>query len=153
MTTPQRLGTAINIIDCDVHHEVSSVKDLYPYLPTHYVEYIEDFGIMMPGVGYTNLPQKGRRAELWEAEGKDPQANIEQTRQVHLDAYGIDIAVLTGATVYGAAVHPDSDYATAMCRAFNDWTLNTWIEADHGSGRRLRLRRQTRARRQRRFIG
>ena len=82
------------------------------------------------GVGYTNLPQKGRRAELWEDEGKDPQTNIEQTRKKHLDAYGIDIAVLTGATVYGAAVHPNSDYGTAMCRAFNDWTLDTWIEAD-----------------------
>ena len=130
MRTPQRIGTAINIIDCDVHHDVSSPKDLYPYLPTHYVEYIEDFGTMMPRVGYTNLPQKGRRAELWEDEGKDPQTNIEQTRQSHLDVYGIDIAVLTGASVYGAAVHPNSDYGAAMCRAFNDWTLDTWIEAD-----------------------
>ena len=129
MRNPQCINPAIKIIDCDVHHEVSSAKDLYPYLPGHYVEYIEDFGTMMPGVGYTNLPHKGRRAELWEGADIDPQTNIEQTQQKHLDAHEIDIAVLTGATVYGAAVHPNSDYGAAMCRAFNDWTLGTWIEA------------------------
>ncbi len=30
MKTRQRTGPAIDIIDCDVHHEVSSAKDLYP---------------------------------------------------------------------------------------------------------------------------
>ena len=130
MEIPRYNSKNINIIDCDLHHEVSKPKELYPYLPPAYVEYIEDFGTMMPGVGYTNLPQKGRRAELWEGTDKDPATNVELAREKHLDAYGIDIAVLTGSTVYGAAVHPNSDYGAAMCRAFNDWTLDTWIEAD-----------------------
>lgn len=130
MKTVRHNGETINIIDCDLHHDVSKPKDLYSYLPRHYVEHIEDFGTMMPGVGYTNLPHKGRRAELWEGTDKDPATNIELAREKHLDLYGIDIAVLTGSTVYGAAVHPNSDYAAAMCRAFNDWTLDTWIEAD-----------------------
>ncbi|MCE2393710.1 amidohydrolase family protein, partial [Candidatus Poribacteria bacterium] len=51
-------------------------------------------------------------------------------RENHLDVHGIDIAVLSGSTVYGAAVHPNSDYGAAMCRAFNDWTLETWVKAD-----------------------
>ena len=120
----------INLVDCDVHHITSKPDDLYPYLPRHYVEYIEDFGTMMPGVGYTNMPRKGCRAELWEGQEEHPGSNIELAREKHLDTHQIDIAVLTGSTVYGAAVHPNSDYAGAMCRAFNDWTLDTWIQAD-----------------------
>jgi len=120
----------INLIDCDVHHVTSGPDDLYPYLPRHYVEYIKDFGTMMPGVGYTNMPRGGCRAELWEGQEKHPGSNVDLARERHLDAYSIDIAVLTGSTVYGAAVHPNADYAAAMCRAFNDWTLDTWIKAD-----------------------
>lgn len=37
MGSPQQDDTAIDIIDCDVHHGVLSAKDLYPYLPRHYV--------------------------------------------------------------------------------------------------------------------
>ena len=120
----------INLIDCDVHHSTSEQDDLFPYLPRHYVEYIKDFGTMMPGVGYTNMPKGGVRAELWEGQDKHPGSNIELAREKHLDAHQIDIALLTGASVYGAAVHPNSDYAAAMCRAFNDWTLETWVKAD-----------------------
>ncbi len=120
----------INLIDCDVHHSTSKQDDLFPYLPRHYVEYIKDFGTMMPGVGYTNMPKGGVRAELWEGQDKHPGSNIELAREKHLDAHQIDIALLTGASVYGAAVHPNSDYGAAMCRAFNDWTLETWVKAD-----------------------
>ncbi len=120
----------INLIDCDVHHSTSKQDDLFPYLPRHYVEYIKDFGTMMPGVGYTNMPKGGVRAELWEGQDKHPGSNIELAREKHLDAHQIDVALLTGASVYGAAVHPNSDYGAAMCRAFNDWTLETWVKAD-----------------------
>ena len=121
---------AINIIDCDLHHSTKKQEDLFPYLPRHYVEHIKDFGTMMPGVGYTNMPRGGVRAELWEGQDEHPGGNIDLAREKHLDTHGIDIAVLSGSTVYGAAVHPNSDYGAAMCRAFNDWTLETWVKAD-----------------------
>ena len=121
---------AINIIDCDLHHSTKKQEDLFPYLPRHYVEHIKDFGTMMPGVGYTNMPRGGVRAELWEDQEEHPGGNIDLAREKHLDTHGIDIAVLSGSTVYGAAVHPNSDYGAAMCRAFNDWTLETWVKAD-----------------------
>ena len=99
---------AINIIDCDLHHSTKKQEDLFPYLPRHYVEHIKDFGTMMPGVGYTNMPRGGVRAELWEGQDEHPSGNIDLAREKHLDVHGIDIAVLSGSTVYGAAVHPNA---------------------------------------------
>lgn len=46
----------------------------------------------------------------------------------HLDRYGIDYAVLTGAEALALSVHPDPDYANALASAFNDWTVSTWLE-------------------------
>ncbi|MCE2450269.1 MAG: hypothetical protein J4F35_18440 [Candidatus Latescibacteria bacterium] len=115
-------ATQFRLIDCDVHHTLPNDKALFPYLPRHYVERIEDFGSMMPQLGHTNMPKHGNRQELWEDQETNPAANVEIARQRHLDEYDIDVAVLTGGP-YSAAVHSDCDYAAAYCRAFNDWTL------------------------------
>ena len=120
---------ALQIIDCDVHHNVAEPKALYPYLPKHYVEYIEDFGNMMPNLGQTNMPGKGARTDLWVDEEEAPYARPEVAIKKHLDVYDIDIAVLTGGP-YAAAVHSNPDYAAAYCRAFNDWTIEHWLSAD-----------------------
>ena len=121
--------TDIKIIDCDVHHNVSETEVLFPYLPKHYVEYIQDFGTMMPGLGHTNMPGKGARTDLWVGQEDNPSAQPNVARTKHLDTYGIDYAILTGGP-YAAAVHSDPDYAAAYCRAFNDWTLDYWVASD-----------------------
>ncbi|MEM7032820.1 MAG: hypothetical protein AAF629_24945 [Chloroflexota bacterium] len=58
------------IIDCDVHHGdmTKELPELFPYLPRHYVEYIKDFGPLLPGLGYTNVPPatNATRHDLWE---------------------------------------------------------------------------------------
>lgn len=120
---------ALAIVDCDVHHAVKKPDDLYPYLPRQYVEYIKDFGAMMPGVGYTNMPRGGTRGDLWLDDATMPGTDPANVVKQHLDAYGIDRAVLTGGP-YGMAVHPMVDYAAAYCRAFNDYTRDAWCGAD-----------------------
>ena len=122
-------GTDIRLIDCDVHHEVLDQSHLFPYLPKHYVEYIQDFGPMMPYLGHTNLPWNGVRHELLAETDESPYARPDVACIKHLDKYEIDIAVLTGGP-YPAAVHSNPDYAAAYCRAFNDWTLEHWVSAD-----------------------
>jgi predicted TIM-barrel fold metal-dependent hydrolase len=121
------------IVDCDVHHQPAETKVLFPYLPRQYVEYIQDFGAMMPGLGYTNMPGNGARHDLWTDKDVNPATVPQVLIEKHLNVYDIDIAVLTGGP-YAAAVHPDVDYASAYCRAFNDWTLAEWVSKD----RRLR---------------
>jgi hypothetical protein len=51
-------------------------------------------------------------------------------KEVHLDLWNVDRALLTGASVYGASNIPDPDYAAALVRAFNDWTLEHWAARD-----------------------
>lgn len=122
-------STDIRLIDCDIHHKALKSSELFPYLPKHYVEYIQDFGDMMPSLGHTNMPRKGVRYELWADDAESPYARPDVALIKHLDTYGIDIGVLTGGP-YAAAVHSDPDYAAAYCRAFNDWTLEHWTSAD-----------------------
>lgn len=124
-----RKSETIRLIDCDVHHKVLEQSELFPYLPQHYVEYIRDFGPMMPSLGHTNMPWKGVRYELWTDSDESPYARPDVALIKHLNTYEIDIAVLTGGP-YAAAVHSDPDYAAAYCRAFNDWTLEKWVSAD-----------------------
>lgn len=117
------------IIDCDVHHNLPNKETLFPYLPRHYVEQIQDFGSMMPGIGYTNMPGNGARHDLWVGQEENPATLPQVCVEKHLDVYDIDIAVLTGGP-YAAAVHPNVDYAAAYCRAFNDWTYDHWVSHD-----------------------
>ena len=122
----------IRLIDCDVHHNLPEKEALFPYLPRQYVEYIKDFGPMMPGLGYTNVPGNGARDDLWEDttySGPNPATLPEVAITRHLDEYQVDVAVLTGGP-YSMAVHHDPDYAMAYCRAFNDWTLEHWVSQD-----------------------
>jgi len=121
--------TQTGIIDCDVHHNLPDSETLFPYLPRHYIEWIKDFGSMMPGIGYTNVPGRGARHDLWEGQEINPATVPEVAMESHLDKYGIDIGILTGGP-YSAAVHPDADYAAAYCRAFNDWTAEFWVAKD-----------------------
>ncbi len=120
---------SVKLVDCDVHHRLPGSEALFPYLPRHYVEYIKDFGDMMPALGYTNMPGAGARHDLWTDSEDNPASSVEVAQAKHMDRYGIDIAVLTGGP-YAAAVHHDCDYAAAYCRAFNDWTAETWLAAD-----------------------
>ncbi|MEM7030509.1 MAG: amidohydrolase family protein [Chloroflexota bacterium] len=122
------LKTEYRLIDCDVHHRNMEASDLFPYLPKHYVEYIQDFGTMMPSLGHTNMPT-GVRYELATATEKGPYDGPHAACIEYLDEYDVDIAVLTGGP-YSAAVHSNPDYAAAYCRAFNDWTLEHWVSAD-----------------------
>ena len=121
--------TDLRLIDCDIHHKVLEQSELFPYLPKHYVEHIQDFGSMMPALGHTNMPRNGVRYELWTDTDESPYARPDVACIKHLDTYGIDMGVLTGGP-YAAAVHSDPDYAAAYCRAFNDWTLEHWVAAD-----------------------
>ena len=125
------IKTKTFIVDCDVHHSAGKTENLYEYMPRHFVEYMNDFGNMMPKLGYTNMPGGGGRIDL--RDEKDSRESVTANPQIciekHLDVYDIDYAVLTGGP-YAAAVHTNPDYASAYCSAFNDYTRDNWLTAD-----------------------
>ena len=40
------------IIDCDLHNEIDSLKDLYPYLAQRWRDHLDTFGVRTPNGGY-----------------------------------------------------------------------------------------------------
>lgn len=126
------------LVDCDIHHAIKSQDDLLPYLSRVYRERVIDQGLLLPGSGYFNMPKRAGRADL--IAGCDASMDVLRGRQInseyevlkteHLDQWNVDIALLTGSTVYGASIIPDPDYAAALCRAFNDWSLEHWAARD-----------------------
>lgn len=119
------------LVDCDCHHQWRQIEDIFPYLPRRYVESIRDFGSMLPKYPYTNVRNNGGGLAYRVDHPIEPDTDLaEFTIEHHLDPYGFDAALLTGSSVYSAAGLPDLDYAAALCRAFNDYTLEHWVAKD-----------------------
>ncbi len=83
---------------------------------------------MFPGGMWTNMPNNnGYRAD----HDVDEQTNFaEFTVTEHLDRYDFDVGILTGQDLYRLPATTNLDYAAALCRAYNDWTLEHWIATD-----------------------
>ncbi len=118
------------LVDCDCHHVWRRIEDIFPYLPRRYVENIKDFGPMLPKYPYTNVRNNAGLAFRVD-HPIEPDTDLAAfTIEHHVEPYGIDAALLTGSSVYSAAAIPDLDYAAALCRAFNDYTLEHWVAKD-----------------------
>jgi predicted TIM-barrel fold metal-dependent hydrolase len=82
---------------------------------------------------------RGWRSDLESLSGGIPPRSVgavtwdpDTTRHQLLDAYDVETAVLTGGSLYTVqTLMPDVDFATALCRAFNEWTAATWLTSDN----------------------
>ena len=146
VTAPGRTAkpkNGIAIVDCDVHHNFRHPTQLLPYLSKFYQEHLLDQGLHLGG--YPNIPIRSNRVDLKgrideaieltpKNTGGDPRDfnfTLEFMQEELLDVWDIDVAVLTGPPVfYGYSGLPDVDWAAALCRAFNDWTIEHWLDKD-----------------------
>jgi uncharacterized protein len=134
------LLTRAGTVDTDIHHgPLDRLEALRPYLSRAYQERLADYGFGGGGQLYQmDGGFRGWRADLASLAGGIPPRSVgavtwdvEVTRRQLLDECAIEIGILTGGPFYAVqTVLPDVDYATALCRAFNDWTVATWLEAD-----------------------
>ena len=131
-----RAHTQIALVDCDVHQTVEKTEDLHPYLAPVYRQQASEQGIRFPGSGSFNVANDAARTDLAtncdlpKHDGRQMGTTYELLRAQHLDLWNVDKVLLTGASVYGASILPDPDFAAALCRAFNDWTIEHWLEKD-----------------------
>ncbi len=116
------------IVDCDCHTLWHSIEDLFPYLPRHYRENIQHFGPMLPSGLYTNMPNRHGYRDDHDVDEDTDFARF--TAREHLDRYQIDVAVLTGQSLYNIVGSPNLDYASALSRAYNDWVMEEWAAKD-----------------------
>jgi predicted TIM-barrel fold metal-dependent hydrolase len=133
-----RLGRrrAMPILDTDVHHTYADKSDLYPYMNSYYAGRLRDYGTGIGTSHANNGGFRGRRADTIDVDVPQP-ANIgtsaidvEDTRVRLLDAAGIDVAILTGGPGASASAMLEVDYGSAICRAFNDYSMEHWVAKD-----------------------
>lgn len=127
------------IVDVDVHHCYEESEDLVPYLPDKFVnKFLGDDGVSIGGRQYGNNGGfQGIMGELRDESDNDPMmitagALIDDVQNRLLDEYDINIALLTGfGTFLSASSYPDREYGTALCRAFNQYTIENWLDVDN----------------------
>jgi predicted TIM-barrel fold metal-dependent hydrolase len=115
------------LVDVDVHHTWSNDAELLPYLDARWRSYFEAVGSVLPaGALYSRAGGSAMRLDSAPPGGGAPGSHYPTMCAQHLDAYGIDRAVLTfGFGTQGAYFHPAA--GVALCRAANDWTLDRWL--------------------------
>lgn len=122
------------IVDTDIHHGFHDNEDLFPYLSKLHQQRLADFGLLNGGMYLQNGGVKGRRVDTIDPDDpKDSETtalNPDKVRDQLLDPCGVDLAILTGAQTYTASAMTELDYASALCRAFNDFTIDHWLSFD-----------------------
>lgn len=127
----QLSSEATEIVDCSIHAYPTNEDELVEYLP----ERFQSKGVFYPEGNWSSPIDITRDDAVPEKEpaGSDPK----MVTKHHLDPLEIDHAVITGGGPnLRASTLPETRYAAALIRAYNNWLLDTWLDADnrlHGS--------------------
>ncbi|MGG1516295.1 amidohydrolase family protein [Paenibacillus oryzisoli] len=118
--------TKLPVIDCDVHNQLRSGKDLLPYLDEPWRSHAAQFGIPGAGLPYSS-PIGNKRKDAnppgGGPVGSDPAYMLEH----YVNPFNVEYALLCSDSFISASGLADADYAAALCRAYNDYVLAEWI--------------------------
>ena len=124
-TTARRTRPAI--IDCDVHNELDSERDLYPYLPDRWREHLMTYGLRAPsGAIYPRF--LNRRNDAHPPSGREPGSDRAFTAEQLLDEWNVAYGILNPLTGAGAQLNPEFD--AALATAVNDWQVAEWLDPE-----------------------
>ena len=115
------------IIDCDIHNELDSIADLYPYLSPRWLEYAKTYGTRGPsGAVYPRF--LNRRADAYPESGRDAGSEVALTAKQLLDEWNVHYGILNPLTPAGSQLNPDFD--AALATAVNDWQVAEWLDPE-----------------------
>ncbi len=128
-TAPHPVSTAsraqqLNIIDTDIHNDIPSLNELKPFLASRWHPWLEH-GPRFAARAYANTGS-GRMDNVVRPEDNLCAGDPEWVVDKLMDAYRIDIGVLTG-SVIGWGIQHNARFVNALYRAYNDWTLHKWV--------------------------
>ena len=123
------------VIDCDVHHDWPSPDALLPYLSSGWREYVvAPTRAGLPCIPLTptqmcpNPNGATQRPDSFPANGVAAASDYELMREQLLDPSRIERAVLDYGHGMFVAANPNPYFAVELCRAANDWTIDTWLD-------------------------
>lgn len=114
------------LIDCDAHITVPRVEALFPYLPRHWVEHVQQS--VFKGASATYYPPG---APAWpDSTPPDGPAgsSLALLRSQVLDPLAVDVAIVNCLYAIDSLHNPEA--ATAFARAVNDWLIAEWLGAE-----------------------
>jgi len=115
----------IPIIDLDIH-QTTDHKALLARMP----KALATRGVMLPGrMGYGN-PHGVNRRDARTPEGGEACSDPAYTIEHHFKPNNIRYGLLHPAGLMGIGVSADYRYAAALCTAYNDLLLDTWLAHD-----------------------
>jgi len=117
-----------SVIDADIHIDTPPVKELFPYLPGHWIEHFTNTVDRGPSQQYypPRAPISGRgRSD----EGGDngPGSGLDRLRNA-LDGSGAEVAIAS--CLYAVDGVHNPDVAVALATAVNDWQIREWLEPE-----------------------
>ncbi len=121
------------IIDTDIHHNISSVYDLVPYLPDQWKRYILDYNWKPEerSVPFYQIRKATKyRMDTVPEDGSTPGSNYQLLKEQLLDKYNINYGILTGWFYEATVAKGWYEFATARASAYNDYTIEHWLEKD-----------------------
>ncbi|MDF2722878.1 MAG: amidohydrolase [Paenibacillus sp.] len=113
------------IIDVDVHNQLTSAKDLLPYLPEPWKTRVAKAGVGMPDRGYPT-PIGVLRKDCAPPGGGPAASDPEFLVQDLIEPFKIEYAILTG-HMMDVSTLPEPDYAAAIASAWNDFMVEHWL--------------------------
>jgi hypothetical protein len=115
------------IIDCDVHNEIDSIKDLYPYLAQRWRDHLDTFGVRHPNSGY--YPRfMDNRQDARPPSGRRPGSDVAFMRDHYLEPYNVSYAITN--PLSPAPVTLDLELGAALATAVNDWQVAEWLDPE-----------------------
>jgi predicted TIM-barrel fold metal-dependent hydrolase len=120
----------LSLVDCDAHHNWRGVKDVLPYLPRYWADYVVESQFKsLPNSPYPKGVGGGERVDARPGDVGSAGSDVDLFRRQLLDEWGIDVAILTG-QFYNVAFLANAGFAAALSSALNDWMIDAWLSQD-----------------------
>jgi predicted TIM-barrel fold metal-dependent hydrolase len=115
-------------VDCDLHPAPPSMKQLLPFLETHWRE-----SVVSRGIGDLDLAAYPPRAPLtarpdWRGDSGRAAETVAAMRGQALDPWNTRIGILN--CLHGAIALYGDDMGAALARAVNDWLVAEWLDKE-----------------------
>lgn len=116
----------VQLIDADVHQDLPSWSDLRPYLDPAWWDRIAVSGPPFGSRSYQNVRGHIISEDMFNPRTGKPADDPAWVQELLFGTYGVSVGVLTS-DILSLSVLPNVYLASAVARAYNDWTLDRWV--------------------------
>jgi hypothetical protein len=120
------------MIDCDVHQNFDSLRELATWLDPAFRDYLEVggyTGFQLPNYPWVH-PSGFMMGDAVPEDGGVPGSDYETMREQLLDRFELEYAILTGEDILNVSCMAHPQFASALAAAYNRWLCEEWLPRD-----------------------